>query len=144
MQTEIHSFAVPAPSQVGLEVRRQHQLLRGLLVTAQAAAQKDQNALEISHLAHEIRRRFRAHLAFEERHLVPVLTCTEVWGPDRVRDLIDEHTRQRHDLDALLAGIELGWPRSTVAHVLHAVATGLLRDMEEEERDYLGPELLRD
>jgi hypothetical protein len=144
MQTEVHSFAVPAVSQVGLEVKRQHQQLRGLLVTAQAAAQKDENRLEIAHLAHEIRRRFRAHLAFEERFLVPVLACTEVWGPDRVRDLIDEHARQRHDLDALIAGIELGWPRSTIAHVLHVIATDLLRDMEEEERDYLGPELLRD
>jgi hypothetical protein len=143
MQTEVHSLAVPAESPVGLEVRKQHQVLRGLLVTAQAAAQKDENRLEIAHIAHEIRRAFRAHLAFEERHLVPVLTCTEVWGSDRVRDLIAEHARQRHALDALIEGIELGWPRSTIAHVLHAMATDLLRDMEEEERDYLGPGLLR-
>jgi hypothetical protein len=143
--TEVQSSPVPAVSQVGREVRKQHQLLRAVLATAEAAARKDgENRLEVAHIAHEVRRRFRAHLTFEERVLVPVLTCIEVWGPDRVRDLVSEHARQRADLDALVQGIELGWDRATVARAVQALAADLLRDMEEEERDYLGPELLRD
>jgi hypothetical protein len=134
-----------APSKVRAEVLTQHEGLRTVLSAAQSAARNaSPDPPQLRHLAHEIRRRFRAHLAFEERVLIPVLAAIDVWGPDRVRDLIGEHTRQRADLEALVEAIDKGGDGVTAAAVLRGLAIGLLRDMAEEERDYLGPELLRD
>ena len=145
MSHERPTVSGPAPSQVRKEVLTQHEALRALLTTARTAAQQPSaNPLSVSHLALDIRRRFRAHLAFEERVLVPVLAAIDVWGPDRVRDLVDEHSRQRDELDALVDGIEQGWEPEQAAAVLRDLSGSLLRDMAEEERDYLGPELLRE
>jgi hypothetical protein len=145
MLTERQRLVGPAASRVRGEVLTQHQALRSTLDAAVAAAQKPSaNPLEVAHLAHEIRTRFRAHLAFEERVLVPVLAAIDVWGPDRIRDLIGEHARQRAELEALVDGIEHDWDDASIARVLRGLAASLLRDMAEEERDYLGPELLRD
>jgi hypothetical protein len=138
-----------APSTVRDEVVRQHQALRALLQhslarTRGSARRDDGGAHDLAGLGREIRRRFRAHLAFEEHVLVPVLSSADLWGPQRVRNLTDEHRRQRQQLDTLLEGIAHGWNREQLALALRALATDLLRDMEEEERDYLGPELLHD
>ena len=136
----------PAPSTVRSEVLEQHETLRALMSRALDRTHAEQRGdfIELAHLAHEIRRRFRTHVAFEERVLVPVLTSADVWGPERVRNLLDEHADQRAQLDALIAGIEGGWERPQIARALDALARDILRDMLEEERDYLNPELLSD
>ena len=138
-----------APSAVRDEVLRQHEILRDLLHRAinrtTATVQRPRgDTLELAHMVHEIRRCFRAHVSFEERVLVPVLASTDGWGPERVRNLLEEHALQRQQLDALLDGLEAGWERARLAAVVRALAADILRDMAEEERDYLGPELLDD
>jgi iron-sulfur cluster repair protein YtfE (RIC family) len=138
--------STPAPSTVRSEVLEQHETLRALMsrVLDRARGQQSDDFIELVHLAHEVRRRFRAHLAFEERVLVPVLTSADGWGPERVRNLLDEHADQRAQLDALVAGLEAGWERPQVARAIDGLARDILRDMLEEERDYLNPELLSD
>jgi hypothetical protein len=143
MLSEGRSFLGPAPSQVRAEVLNQHQALRSVLSATEAARRTGASRIELAHLAHEIRRRFRAHLSFEERLLVPILTGVDVWGPDRVRDLVGEHARQRTDLDALIAEIESGQRADDLDAILRDLTANLLRDMVEEERDYLRPDLLR-
>jgi hypothetical protein len=145
MLKKLKNAADTSHSDVRTEVLSQHDTLRTILREAQVAALEGHaHPLEVAHLAHEIRRSFRAHLAFEERVLVPVLTSVEVWGPDRVRNLVEEHTRQRADLDALIASIESGEDTARVASMFCRIAADLAQDMDEEERDYLGPDLLRD
>ena len=138
-----------APSTVREEVLKQHRAVRALLQNGLSRTRATQRRGEsdlpdVAGLVHEIRRRFRAHLAFEEHVLVPVLSSADLWGPERVRNLTEEHTRQRQQLDALLEGIAHGWDRERLSQALRTLATDLLRDMEEEERDYLGPDLLHD
>jgi hypothetical protein len=139
----------PEPSKVRTEVLRQHRELRGLLQEALTFAgrelrQGNVDEVQLGHMCHEIRRRFRNHLTFEEQVLVPVLSSADTWGPERVRNLLEEHGAQRRDLDGVIEGVEGGWGKERLAQALRKLATDLLRDMEEEERDYLSPNLLRD
>jgi hypothetical protein len=102
------------------------------------------SAAELSGIVRDFRRRFRAHLAYEERYLAPVLAEVDIWGPQRVCDLLNEHAEQRAELDALIAGVEGGWDAHAVAIAARSLVTELLLDMEEEERGCLSAELLRD
>ena len=81
------------PTAVRERVLEQHQTLRQLLqqsldATTRAFQPEGPNCDEVSRLVYELRSRFWAHLAFEERHLAPVLAQLDLWGPERVRDLL--------------------------------------------------------
>jgi hypothetical protein len=145
--------SIPTPSTVRSEVLGQHEVVRDLLQRAvdtsaatlesRADAAAEQRA-HVVHLAYEIRRRVRTHLAFEERLLIPVLSSADSWGPERARNLVEEHMRQREQLDDLVQGVEQGWDRTRLAGALGNLAADFLRDMQEEERDYLQEDMLRD
>jgi len=101
-------------------------------------------AAQLSSIVRGFRSRFRAHLAYEERYLAPVLAEVDIWGPKRVCDLLNEHAEQRAELDALIAGVEDGWDAQGLAVAARSLVTELLVDMEEEERGCLSADLLRD
>jgi hypothetical protein len=90
----------------------------------------------------ELHRRLHAHLAFEERALAPILSVMDLWGPERVSELLREHARQRAEVSAILEGIEGGWDAERVAITLRSLVADLLVDMAEEERGCLDAELL--
>jgi hypothetical protein len=92
----------------------------------------------------QLRRRFRAHLAFEERKLFPILAQVDAWGPERVADLTLEHFRQRRQLDTLAQGMREGWGVEHLAVALRSLSTDLLLDMAEEERVCVNEQLLGD
>lgn len=87
--------------------------------------------LQLAALFHELRARFWAHLAFEERALVPV--HLDLWIRERVEALLSEHQRQRAQLETMVEGIEGEWDVERLALTLRSLATDLLLDMEEEE-----------
>src|SRR5437667_10454888 len=94
-QAMLESAVIPNPSTVRREVLGQHEAVRDLLEQAlvQAAARlrpKPAASTELRHLAYEIRHRVRAHLSFEERLLIPVLSSADTWGPERARNLLEE------------------------------------------------------
>ena len=64
------------------------------------------------------------------------------WGPERIRDLQEEHSRQRRDLDALLEGFETGADVECLASAIRTLAQDLLRDMADEEEGCLRASLL--
>jgi hypothetical protein len=145
-------FESSTPSTVRSEVLGQHEVVRDLLqqavdtsaATLDARPDAAADRAHVVHLAYEIRRRVRTHLAFEERLLIPVLSSADSWGPERARNLVEEHTRQREQLDDLVEGVEQGWDRTRLAGALGELAADFLRDMQEEERDYLHEDILRD
>ena len=97
------------PRSVRQQVLAQHEDLRTLLFEAlDQTGRCLQGQREIARLALlvlQIRRRFRAHLAFEERKLFPILAQVDLWGPERVAELSLEHARQRSQLDTLVQGM---------------------------------------
>jgi hypothetical protein len=141
------SFLFPAA--VRERVIEQHHTLRQLLqqsvdATTRVFQPEGPNRDEVSRLVYELRSRFWAHLAFEERHLAPVLAHLDLWGPERVQDLYTEHMRQRAQLETLVEGIETGWDVAHIALALRSLATDLLLDMDEEERGCVSASLLQD
>jgi hypothetical protein len=117
------------------------EFLEATTLTLQGDAE---SAAQLAGQVRDFRRRFRAHLAYEERYLAPVLAEVDIWGPQRVTDLLNEHAEQRAELDALVEGISDGWDAHAVAISARSLVTELLVDMEEEERGCLSAELLRD
>jgi hypothetical protein len=137
------------PAAVRERVLDQHQALRELLracldATARGLQSEGAGREELSHLVHDLRARFRAHLAFEEQALAPVLSNLDLWGPERVEALLEEHTRQRAELETLVEGVSSGWDAARLALTLRSLVTDLLLDMEEEERGCLSAAALQD
>ena len=81
------------------QVLAQHEQLRALLFEALdqtgRCLQGQRELARLALLVLQVRRRFRAHLAFEERKLFPILAQVDAWGPERVAELTLEHARQR-------------------------------------------------
>ena len=147
--SNVQSVSILFPVTVRERVIEQHRTLRELLhhaldATTRALQPAGPNRDELSRLVYELRSRFRAHLAFEELHLAPVLANLDLWGPERVQDLIEEHARQRAELETLVDGIDGDWDAGRLALALRSLTTDLLLDMEEEEKGCLSADLLRD
>jgi hypothetical protein len=137
------------PAAARERVLDQHQGLRELLRQSLEVATRGLQADgpgrdELARLVHDLRARFKAHLAFEEHTLAPVLAHADAWGPERVDDLLDEHARQRAELDTLVEGVEADWEPENLALALRSLTTDLLLDMEEEERGILSASALQD
>lgn len=136
------------PSLVRNQVLEQHVELRALLERAIADATPERSARQaldadrLGTTARELCARFRTHLAFEEETLVRVFAVLDAWGPERVRNLHDDHARQRHEFDALLGRFESGGDVELLALALRNLAADLLRDMEEEEEGCLRASLM--
>ncbi|MBC8134004.1 MAG: hemerythrin domain-containing protein [Deltaproteobacteria bacterium] len=130
-------------------VLAQHVHIRGLLLRAQETAT---DALEgvstrpdvVVSAIGDIRTTMEIHLAFEERVLVPLLDGDLPLGPERARRMLAEHGRQRAVLASLhREAVEVG-ELPTLSIKLGFLTSWLLADMEEEERDLLIPDVIRD
>ena len=119
-------------------------LMRVLDATTRTLRRRDGDEPDLPRLVADLSERLQHHLAFEERHLVPVLAQSDGWGAARVQQLLDEHGRQRAQLDSLAAGIASGWDAERLAVATRSLVTDLLFDMKEEERCSLSREVLRD
>jgi hypothetical protein len=141
------SSPVLFPSRVRIEVFAQHAFLRELLeqtlsATTRGLQRQEQPLTELTAAARELRRAFRSHLTFEERALLPILVTEERWGPERARALLDEHERQRAELDTIIEGIDLGWDGERVALTVRSLVVDLLNDMRHEEEAFSRDALL--
>jgi iron-sulfur cluster repair protein YtfE (RIC family) len=139
------AFSVFFPAAVRGRILEQHDALRELLrqsldATTRAFLPGGPGGDELSRLVHELRARFRAHLTFEERALLPILAQVDTWGPERVSSLLEEHSRQRAELETLVDGIVNRWDEQRLAFALRSLVTDLLLDMEDEERGCLAIE----
>ena len=140
--------ALVFPSMVRDQVLEQHAQLREILervivdATFRQSAARESGGRRLEATARELCQRFRDHLAFEDEVLRPVFAVIDAWGPERVKDLGDEHDRQRRELDAFLARVELRDNVDALAVELRGLAEDLLRDMKEEEEGCLRADLL--
>ena len=85
----------------------------------------------------------KAHMQRENELLLPILRGIDAWGPDRALQLEQEHHHQQVDLAVLVGKLEGGALQPVMALAREFIA--LLRaDMEFEEQEFLGANLLRD
>ena len=96
-------------------------------------------------VARELSREMALHLAMEEELLVPVLAAIDAWGGVRVRHMQEEHERQLVELRRLSDAARGPYvDRRDLARDVRRFVVDLYRDMRQEERDLLHPDLLRD
>ncbi|HVX93574.1 MAG TPA: hemerythrin domain-containing protein [Polyangia bacterium] len=127
------------PCTVREQVLEQHAELRPLLNEAVSLCEgaSERDAGRLFELARAIHLRFRAHLAYEDDALQPVLAVLDSWGPERVRSLYEDHLRQRRSLDGLLATFQVQGDVARLAGALRRLAQDLLDDMVDEEQGCL-------
>ncbi len=91
----------------------------------------------------EFRTSFLDHLKHEEAALRPVLQAIDSWGPVRVQRMDAEHQEQRETLQALGALLSR---RGSAANtgVVRDFLSAIRLDMDEEERESLREDLLKD
>jgi hemerythrin HHE cation binding domain-containing protein len=122
----------------------------GLRIVVEAARNAAHNVLaqggsrgELQGTVLALQQELVAHLAEEERLLVPILPGIDAWGTVRLDLLRAEHAHQRAVL-AVLTGHH-AWPAgSVVAARTLALCEDLLTDMEFEERELINEQVLRD
>ena len=142
-----HGEVLVFPSLVRARVLEQHDELRGMLagLIADVSALDPLSTLDRERLeaaTRELGAHFRAHLAFEEEELTHVLAVLDPWGPERVKDMHDEHERQRRELEALLGRFGNEADAACLVDAVAGLAADLLSDMADEERGRLRPGLL--
>jgi DUF438 domain-containing protein len=139
------------PALVRNQILEQHRDLRGLLEevlrirasgTRPPSSEAFRDARRLADVAQELCQRFNDHLSFEQDALTPIFAIIDAWGPERVKDLWEEHDRQRRELDELRRRFEREDDVERLADALHGLADELLKDMEEEEAGCLRPSLL--
>lgn len=86
---------------------------------------------------------FLRHIEHEERILEPVLAGIDAWGPQRKASMDEEHAMQRELVNQLTtidpAGDPAAWARE-----VRVFTKDLLKDMADEEKTCLSPNVLRD
>jgi hypothetical protein len=130
-------------------VLAQHQRLRQAigvaLDLARDAGQGDAGAgRRLSAALGSLRAAIEEHVELEERTLIPRLRGADSFGEERVQRLLDEHERQREELTRYLTEDMLGSDLRLAAFALEGLLCAVLEDIDEEEREFLGPEVLCD
>lgn len=126
--------------------RRLRRALGAALDLAGETAQGDGSAGRRLAVALEsVRVALEDHVALEERTLIPRLRQADPFGPARVQRLVDEHNRQREELIAFLSDdLLLRSDLCLGAYALEGLLRAMLRHLDDEEREFLGPEMLCD
>ena len=128
-------------------LRAQHCGLRVTIETARGTARsmlaRKGTVAELQQAVTALQQELLAHLADEERLLVPILPQLDAWGKVRLDLLYAEHAHQRAVL-VVLTG-KSAWPAAAVvAGRTLALCDDLLEDMAFEERELLNENVLRD
>ncbi len=116
----------------------QHDHLRGLMTAVESTldgAQADAAELGIRVVA--VREAVLAHNQAEEATLGPILREIDAWGPEHVKEMLDDH-HDEHDVivDKLRHGVKPAAVREVLAH--------LRGHMLHEEQSILSEALLQD
>jgi iron-sulfur cluster repair protein YtfE (RIC family) len=136
------------PEQVRLRILADHARLRVLFTELDDVARQvllgvAGRAFRLRVLAEALREQFLEHLALEDRVLHPVLREIDPWGPERARQLDEEHRSQRERMRRLLAELtDARRAPEELARDVRGLVSDLLLDMLHEERTLLTEELL--
>jgi hypothetical protein len=149
MKTEPALSRARVPATVALSrVLDQHWELRQLLTAGLEYARAILSGEEVAHqrfflLAQAACGRFVKHLEEEEALILPLLEDDLPLGPLRADRIREEHANQRVEIEALGAWRHTDDPQQ-LAFRFSELASDLLADMEDEERELFNPDVIRD
>lgn len=136
------------PSEIREKVLMQHREIEAMLGELETGVdllqQGAEEAERVKHAAYALRGILELHMTFEETHLAPAISEADGFGPQRARHLHEEHRIQRGELDRLVEAILAAASPSEIQAGVERLGDMLRRDIQEEEENYLGEELLRD
>ena len=134
-------------SEVRARVLAEHAKLREMLANVnllveQSERGSSQDSDNLFGLAQKIRELLEEHMATEERWLVPSLLQTD-WGEIRANRILEDHAKQRIALESL-EGFEEERNVRKLGRELVAISALIMEEMEQEEAECLGVDLLGD
>ena len=136
------------PSEIREKVLMQHREIETMLAELETGVDLLQQGAEeaetVKRAAYALRGILELHMTFEETHLAPAVHEADGFGPERARHLHEEHRIQRGELDRLVEAILAAASPSEIQAGVERLGDMLRRDIQEEEENYLGEELLRD
>lgn len=129
------------PSQVRQRVLADHESLRASIADLRARLEPQADPGALLEPVRALLDALEAHLALEDRILIPTLETIDAWGPERARRLSEEHASQRDVLAALreLLSMEGSW---TFVPRVQRFLDRLEQDMALEEAEELDESLL--
>jgi iron-sulfur cluster repair protein YtfE (RIC family) len=128
------------PNEVRERIVSEHVQLHVLFAEVKQACRE---AADVRKAILRLVRAVESHLAMEDRLLIPALLQCDGWGSVRAERVGAEHLQQREQLASLRQLAKHGLETQAAGAALGLIAS-LMDDMEAEERDLLGPDLLRD
>ncbi|MBI5363904.1 MAG: hemerythrin domain-containing protein [Planctomycetes bacterium] len=134
------------PSEIRQTILDEHGHLRRKIATIEAHLMPSLARLprwreDLAREIEELSIAFHAHLETEERLLPTVLTDVDPSGPMRLAAMAREHAAQRAALSSIMRH-PVADPQYDAS--LRQFLRVLVRDIDDEERDLLGPDVLRD
>lgn len=136
------------PSEIRRKVLTQHREIELMLSELEIGAKQLREGREkperVKRAAYALRGILELHMVFEEAHMVPAISEADGFGPERARHLHTEHAEQREHIDRLVHSILDAEAPAEIENGIAHLADILRKDIEEEERDYVNAQLLRD
>lgn len=138
------------PSDVHARLSEEHARIRvllaqiGGLAEGPAAGPCDQTVVELAALLSRLALVLAAHNANEEAALRPLLAQTDAWGPERVDEMIKDHVAEHAALRAMIAPLKDLTDVEGLRRTSRDLVARLREHLEDEERGFLNPRVLRD
>jgi iron-sulfur cluster repair protein YtfE (RIC family) len=134
-------------SSVRGEILAQHHRLRAQLATLRSEAERAMHAgpgevPDLPATVGALLRSLEEHMAFEDRHLRPLLEGRNPFGHRYATLLFEDHERQREELAAIAAEAKDPDDVTSLALAVQAFAEDTIMDMDDEEFQFLTPHLL--
>ena len=134
-------------TEIRKELLGQHASLKLMAAKIRELAERPSEDIspdQLSGLLHELGDGIDAHNAREEHLLGEVLPTLDAWGPERLARMDDHHRREHREIaERVRAAAKLPDSSATLGAALPAIED-LMTHMHEEEKEFLGRDLLRD
>lgn len=127
------------PREIRQHILAEHASIRDMLNELEQSASRvlsghEDESPALRDLGLSFHSKFSKHLAFEDRHLAPVLREAGADGIQQSEHLADDHREQRELLDYILANLrDPGRPARLVADQLQGLVELIRDDMASEE-----------
>jgi iron-sulfur cluster repair protein YtfE (RIC family) len=131
-----------APSVVRKIILQEHAELRSKLQEMEDAI-RSKEFTKLRNLLLEFNTYFIRHIKTEEAILRPVLKDIDAWGSVRIERMNSEHADQKNEIKEIDQLVASHRPKDYLPQLESFIAK-IKRDIEDEEKDCLDPDVMKD